>query len=157
MEETTFALPSAYSENALVLMVCSPTVIFAYWDFSRHLKETLAASGGFCLRLMEVDKHAVEKMMPLYEPDAFVGEKSIYFTVLPGSKYRCELGFYTEEGVFIPVLISNTAVTPGGETGTIPDCDALAEIAATVEGGKAGVLINNAGYSGTLMKKYGCC
>lgn len=148
MKNTTMTLPSAYRENVLTLMVCSPTVLFAYWDFSQNLKKTLVAGGGFHLRLVEVDRQTVERMMPVYEPDS-AGEQNIYFTVLPGGKYKCELGFYAGEKVFIPVLVSQTVVTPPLE----PAFYSLEEVASAREDLRPIFQVEPLGYSGTLQKK----
>lgn len=153
MEKSTFALPPAYNENILTLMVCSPTLLFAYWDFTENLKAILHGCGSVYLCLYDADKPSPDRMMPAYKFDSCEREQNCYFTAIPGVRYRCKLGFINKEGLFIPLLASNTVVTPLSGINLSVDNQAYTETAAASEQNNINNSLQHAGYSGTLLKK----
>lgn len=150
MERSTFALPASYGENVLTLMICSPTILFVYWDFSEGRRRALAGSDGVYLRLVGVDRPAgfnEDNEAPLYELPASGEEQSSYFAVTPGGAYRAELGIYAEDGLFLSVLVSNTVTTPGTKRMSASENAAFAEVAASKEGDLETVPVQPPGYS----------
>lgn len=153
MEKSTFALPPVYNENVLTLMVCSPTLLFAYWDFTDNLKTTLHGCGNVYLCLYDVDKPSHDRMMPAYKFDSGEKEQNCYFTATPGVRYRCKLGFINKEGTFIPLLASNTVIAPSIGMSLTKDCPVMSETAVASEYNSIVNRIQHVGYSGTLFKK----
>lgn len=100
-------VPIEYNENALSLMVQSPTVLYAYWELSHGLKNTLSGKKKVQIRL-NIEGDGVGQ---IYDID--LSEKSYYFNdVLPGLSYNCELGTVDDYDIFLPLLRSNTVNTP---------------------------------------------
>lgn len=155
MERPAFALPAAYSENVLTLMICSPTILFVYWDFSEGRRRALVESGGVYLRLSGVDRPAGSDQAgeaPLYELPASGEEQSSYFAVVPGGTYRCEIGVYAVNCLFLPVLVSNTVTAPGMKGIPLFENAALAEVAVSKEGEQETAPVEPPGYySGALV------
>lgn len=101
-------VPVEYNENALSLMVQSPTVLYAYWELSHGLKNTLSGKKKVQIRL-NIEGDGVRQT---YDID--LSEKSYYFNdVQPGLSYNCELGTVADYDMFLPLLRSNTVNTPG--------------------------------------------
>ena len=100
-------VPIEYNENALSLMVQSPTVLYAYWELSHGLKNMLSGKKKVQIRL-NIEGDGVRQT---YDID--LSEKSYYFNgVHPGLSYNCELGTVDEYDMFLPLLRSNTVNTP---------------------------------------------
>jgi hypothetical protein len=100
-------VPIEYNENALSLMVQSPTVLYAYWELSQGLKNTLSGKKKVQIRL-NIEGDGVRQT---YDID--LSEKSYYFIdVQPGLSYNCELGTVDDYDIFLPLLRSNTVNTP---------------------------------------------
>jgi hypothetical protein len=100
-------VPVEYNENALSLMVQSPTVLYAYWELSHGLKNTLSGKKKVQIRL-NIEGDGVRQT---YDID--LSEKSYYFyDVQPGLSYNCELGTVDDYDMFLPLLRSNTVNTP---------------------------------------------
>jgi hypothetical protein len=100
-------VPIEYNENALSLMVQSPTVLYAYWELSHGLKNTLSRKRKVQIRL-NIEGDGVRQT---YDIDLL--ERSYYFhNVQPGLSYNCELGTLDDYNMFLPLLRSNTVNTP---------------------------------------------
>ena len=100
-------LPLEYHENALSLLVQSPSVLYAYWELSPGLKNTLSENEKVQIRLNS-DGIGVNQV---YDIDLL--ENSCYFeNVKPGLSYYCEIGKVNTDNMFLPLLRSNTVVTP---------------------------------------------
>jgi hypothetical protein len=100
-------VPIEYNENALSLMVQSPTVLYAYWELSHGLRNTLSGKKKVQIRL-NIEGDGVSQT---YDID--LSEKSYYFNdVQPGLSYNCELGTVDDYNIFLPLLRSNTVNTP---------------------------------------------
>lgn len=152
MERSTFALPAAYGENVLTLMVCSPTILFVYWDFSEGRRRALAGSGDVYLRLVGVDRPAGRNKVneaPFYEFPACGEEQSGYFAAVSGGTYQGQLGIYTENGLFRPILESNTVTTPETKRMSPSGNLAFAEVAVSKE--ETASVHPPGYYSGTLV------
>jgi hypothetical protein len=106
-QEINKFVPIEYNENALSLMVQSPTVLYAYWELSHGLKNTLSRKKKVQIRL-NIENDGIGQ---IYDID--LSEKSYYFNdVQPGLSYNCELGTVDEYDIFLPLLRSNTVNTP---------------------------------------------
>jgi hypothetical protein len=100
-------VPVEYNENALSLMVQSPTVLYTYWELSHGLKNTLSGKKKVQIRL-NIEGDGVRQTYDIDLP-----EKSYYFNdVQPGLSYNCELGTLDDYDIFLPLLRSNTVSTP---------------------------------------------
>lgn len=100
-------LPVEYQENALYLLVQSPKVLYAYWELSPGLKNTLSEKKKVQIRLNITGKGTCQ----VNEID--MADKSFYFeNVQPGLSYNCEIGTVNEVGIFLPLLRSNTITAP---------------------------------------------
>jgi hypothetical protein len=100
-------LPLEYHENALTLLIQSPRVLYAYWELSPGLKNTLSENEKVQIRLNS-DGSGVSHV---YDIDLL--ENSCYFeNVKPGLSYYCEIGKVNTDNIFLPLLRSNTVVTP---------------------------------------------
>ncbi|MEW5762819.1 MAG: DUF4912 domain-containing protein [Bacillota bacterium] len=100
-------LPAAYGDNVVVLLVQSPTVVFAYWDLTPAAWCALTRRGVFTVRFRRCqDPGAFTDV----HPERRAG--NWYFRgVAPGASYVCEVGC-TEGGVFYPFLCSTRVDTP---------------------------------------------
>lgn len=108
-------LPAEYHENALYLLSQSPKVMYAYWELSPGLKNTLSEKKMVQIRL----NIAGNGICQVY--DIGLTEKSCYFkNVVPGLSYNCEIGTVNEDNIFLPLLRSSTVSAPqdlpGGES-----------------------------------------
>lgn len=100
-------LPAEYHENALFLMIQGPKVLYAYWELSPGLKNTLGQKNNAQIRLNIEGKGLCQ----LYDFD--LTEKSYYFeNVQPGMSYNCEIGIFNHDNIFLPLLRSNTIFAP---------------------------------------------
>jgi hypothetical protein len=109
VEEQEFKkiLPAEYHENALILLIQSPKVLYAYWELSPGLKNTLSEKKKVQIRL-NIEGNGI---IQFYEID--LTEKSYYFeNVQPGLSYNCEIGTVNADKIFIPLLRSNTITAP---------------------------------------------
>lgn len=100
-------LPAEYQENALYLMFQSPRVLYAYWELSPGLRNTLSEKKNVQIRL-NINGKGISQA---YDFD--LTRKSYYFEhVIPGMLYNCEIGALNEDNVFLPLLRSNTVSAP---------------------------------------------
>ncbi len=106
-------LPAEYQENALYLMFQSPRVLYAYWELSPGLRNTLSEKRNVQIRL-NINGKGISRA---YGFD--LTRKSYYFKhVIPGMLYNCEIGALNEDNVFLPLLRSNTISAPHELPGT---------------------------------------
>lgn len=106
-EHITVPLPPDYHENALFLLVQSPRVLYVYWELSPGLKDLLEEKEKIQIRLN------MEGRGPFYTTKLNMSQKSFYFSdVEPGFAYNCEIGIINHEGLFCPLLRSNSVSTP---------------------------------------------
>ncbi len=103
------SLSSSYNDNTLVLMVQNPWTLYVYWELSNHQREALAQKNTLQLRLNTADN----RVYRAYEIKAFWD--SFYFTgIEPGQQYYCDISAKGNNGIFYPVIYSNTVFTPQG-------------------------------------------
>lgn len=102
------SLPPGYNENTLLLLVQSPTVLYAYWDLSGGLKDALNRQENKLLIRLYVGGQG-----PCGTWDIDIAGKSFYFyDVKPGLTYYCEIGTFGLGDRFYPHLRSNPVTTP---------------------------------------------
>ena len=109
MENQKFkkVLPAEYHENTLFLLIQSPKTLYAYWELSPGLKNTLSEKKSVQIRL----NTEVSGFCQVYDFD--LTKKSFYFeNVQPGMSYNCEIGTLNEDNIFLPLLRSNTIFAP---------------------------------------------
>lgn len=108
-------LPAEYHENALYLLIQSPKVLYAYWELSPGLKNTLSEKKKVQIRL-NITGNGICQVNEIDLTD-----KSFYFdNVQPGLSYNCEIGMLDESGMFLPLLRSNTITAPHDMSGSDP-------------------------------------
>ncbi len=102
------SLPPNYNENTLLLLVQTPTILYAYWDLSGGLKDALNRQGNNLLIRLYVEGQGLFGSW-----DIDTAGKSFYFTnVKPGLTYYCEIGSSGTENRFYPLLRSNPVTAP---------------------------------------------
>ncbi len=107
VHRTQGTLPAEYEENAFLLMVQSPNVLYSYWDLSPGLKSSLAGKEKLQIRL----NREVDGTCSTYDID--FSKRDYYFSnVEPGLSYKCEIGIVNADKQFYPLLQSNSVVTP---------------------------------------------
>jgi len=105
-------LPELRSSTRARLMMQSPSRLFFYWSVDPHSFESLRnALGGpasdysLALRLLNLTTDS-EEVHPVE------AEGSWWFSVLPDTGYRAEIGFYSVSRPFVRILFSNSITTP---------------------------------------------
>lgn len=109
MEDYTIPkfLPRDYQENALFLLVQSPRVLYAYWELSPGLKNTLSEKKRIQIRL-NIEGAGTSQFC-----DIDLLQKSRYFeNIQPGLLYNCEIGILNRENEFFSLLRSNSVAVP---------------------------------------------
>lgn len=107
-QSTPITLLPDYEENALYLLVQSPTVLYVYWELSPGLKSVLNEKTRVRIRLNAGGRG------PLHNCAINLLEKKSYYflDVEPGQTYNCEIGIINSGEEFYPLLRSNSATTP---------------------------------------------
>jgi len=101
------SLPPDYQENALFLLVQSPRVLYAYWELSPGLKNTLSEKKRIQIRL-NIEGDGISQTCDI---DLF--KKSHYFeNIQPGLPYNCEIGILNTGDEFFSLLRSNSLTAP---------------------------------------------
>lgn len=112
------SLPPDYHENALFLLVQSPTVLYVYWELSPGLKDALNEKSKVQIRLNH------EGRGPYRTSEINLLQKSHYFSdVEPGLSYNCEIGIFNSGNEFYPLLRSNSVNTPLDRPSNWCDCE----------------------------------
>ncbi|MBK5254732.1 MAG: DUF4912 domain-containing protein [Vicinamibacteria bacterium] len=119
------SLPSTYGESHMLLLARDPKTLFAAWDMSPSVTETLKArigQRGFAVSTLTL------RLTPAGgRPSVFhVGKRtrSRYLRIAGGSSFVAEIGFTTPEGRFefvarsAPCLVSMSGNAPAGMGGT---------------------------------------
>lgn len=105
------SLPPDYHENALFLMVQSPRVLYAYWELSPGLKNTLSEKKKIQIRL-NIEGDGISQAC-----DIDLSRKSCYFeNIEPGLPYNCEIGILNEGNEFFSLLRSNSVTAPNDQS-----------------------------------------
>ncbi len=101
------SLPPDYQENALFLLVQSPRVLYAYWELSPGLKNTLSEKKRIQIRL-NIEGDGIGQTC-----DIDLLKKSHYFeNIKPGLPYNCEIGILNTGKEFFSLLRSNSVTAP---------------------------------------------
>lgn len=115
-------LPNVYQLDQISLMVQGPDRLYLYWRFAHDPVETLqrilgthAARFHLAIKLVETESEAAT-----YHDAAPSGE--YWFNgLLPGRRYRAEVGQLASGGPFISLLRSEVAHTPRGRVAAVED------------------------------------
>lgn len=109
------SLPTFYDDNMIGFFPQGPGTIFVYWELSLELWEAVTEMGGAFIRLYRVlendnseyEYHLTSEIKPPPYTDNW------YFDELdPGARYCFEVGGKLGDGSFLPVLKSETVITP---------------------------------------------
>jgi hypothetical protein len=115
MGESNKSLPAFYDDNMIGFFPQGPGTIFVYWELSLEMWEDVAQMGGAFIRLYRVfendnseyEYHLIREI----KPPPFTA--NWYFDGLdPGTRYCFEMGGKLGDGSFLPLLKSETIVTP---------------------------------------------
>lgn len=115
-------LPDRYQKDLLELMVVNPHTLYIYWEISNRKRWLVSQH-------FECDWGAMPKVIRVYDVTCvfFNGNNANYSfdiqtspeannwyiqQVKAGASYMVDLGTYSYEGQFIPLLRSKTVVTP---------------------------------------------
>ena len=120
-------LPNIYPLDQISLMVQGPDRLYLYWRFAHDPVETLrrmlgahAARFHLAIKLVETESETVT-----YHDATPAGE--YWFNgLLPGRRYRAEVGQLAPSGPFISLLRSEVAHTPRGRVAAVEDVPPVA-------------------------------
>ncbi|MDQ3620929.1 MAG: DUF4912 domain-containing protein [Verrucomicrobiota bacterium] len=103
-------LPSTYHEDTLFLVARDPRWLFCYWDFdwAKYRGETMpGGQARFFLKVLKAD--GTQETITEITPEA----RNWYVPVSsPDTLYTGEIGFFTAEGGWAPIVTSGAAQTP---------------------------------------------
>jgi hypothetical protein len=122
-------LPSVYQRDQISLMVQGPDRLYLYWRFAHdpdepllHMFGTHAVRFRLTIKLVETENESAT-----YHDAAPSGE--YWFNgLLPGCRYRAEVGQLAPGGPFISLLRSEVAHTPRGRVAAVDDVPPTADI-----------------------------
>lgn len=102
-------LPASYGEDVLYLVARDPHWLFSYWDVDWSRFPATIMRGGERKVFLKVKCGEAEESHVEIHPEA----RNWY---VPAQKtnafYRAELGYFTGEGTWQPIVLSNNALTP---------------------------------------------
>lgn len=115
-------LPLRYGVDQLQLMVQSPFRVFAHWELTEaSIQEALQ-------RFPDEDRPTFQVLSRWIEADGQVERfldvgttSSWWFPTVPEERYQLQLGLYSEECGWVPLLISPEVVTPRITLGPPPE------------------------------------
>jgi len=110
-------LPYKYNETKAVLLVRDPHCIFAYWEISeQHVNHhRLGIERELVMRLADVTniEKAHENNYNWYTDYTVGGASNWYIHVNePDKEYQIVLGYFKQDGQFIPIVVSNRVRVP---------------------------------------------
>jgi hypothetical protein len=124
-------LPEAYPVDRIRLFAQSPKKLYVYWGLAKDPYETLARAFGhgshsYSLVVKLVNTDTGEDVLHLASPT-----KSQWLDVQPDTKYRVDLGLYSQGRAFIRLLSSDVVDTP--RSGVARSADPAPEWSVTAE------------------------
>lgn len=111
--------------DTLHLLIQSPTVLFVYWQLSGRKKNMIQEHFDKDWKALQptlrfyhvadlpIDSHQADSVSELHLPH---GESCFLSGFHPGQRYFADLGIVNEQGQFLPLLRSNTILTPPIDT-----------------------------------------
>ncbi|MBI4711766.1 MAG: PDZ domain-containing protein [Planctomycetes bacterium] len=121
-------LPERYYQNKIVALVRDPECIFAYWELSAIDQLRIADFGlhncKWILRVNNLSTNTPEdiSLNTPADPDNIPADKggtplrlrqgNWYLKVYPDTQYQLEIGIFTPDGKYIPLVKSNIVTTP---------------------------------------------
>lgn len=134
-------LPDTYGTQELLLAARDPHWLYAHWDLTRQQQRYFNS--------LSVDRHLILRVSPeapgagpLAEVHVHPESRHWFIHVdRAGTRYLCELGFYTKEGEWVTISTSGSTLTPSdtiseetsAEFVTIPYELPLAKLVALVK------------------------
>ncbi len=105
-----FEIPSRYNIDTLKTIAVNPKTIYTYWEVTSHLVSKYHTSYD-ALKL-----RAYADMELLSETDLYHGEGDYYFyNEIDFKEVWTQIGFYTSDGEFEPILTSNRFIAPNSK------------------------------------------
>ncbi len=114
-------VPSHYNEDTLVLMIRDPWWMYAYWEITPTLqnsvmecvKQSKASDWKMVLRVYDVTLASVERPNSYFDIDLNFYTDNWYIDVgVPDRSWVAELGYRTNKHQFFKLIRSNTVRTP---------------------------------------------
>jgi len=97
-------LPGSYGKNCLVMLMCNPSKVYAFWEVSQSVRSLV-------LRLGPTSTRPVEELVLIANLAEEQRVGSAYLNVPSGVQVNLELGDW-KDGVFQSQLVSNTLLLP---------------------------------------------
>jgi len=118
-----YPIPETYNIDTLVLLPVDPTIQYCYWQISTNTrlqyKDYLIKSFyRYKLKIFTKDQDGTREIQ-----EVEVGDYGNYYFhhYLPGRLAWAEIGFISDEGIFIPIITSKRIVIPKDTLSTITD------------------------------------
>lgn len=149
MRESDKSLPAYYDDNMIGFFPQGPDTVFVYWELSLDLWEAVAEMGGAFIRLyrvLENDNSEYEyRLTSEIKPPPFAA--NWYFEGLDqGAMYCFEIGGKLNDGCFLPLLKSETVITPPAPRfDTRPGKDQAGQVKIPQESGAKGRRLEGTG------------
>lgn len=104
-------LPENYSDGRMVLLPRDPDWLYCYWDPTPEQQERLEDDRGMpAIRVVDV---GCEHKILIQPVSVSHSARSWYFQVTrPKGTYRAELGLLNSDGIFEPIMSSNSSSLP---------------------------------------------
>ena len=131
--DTGHPIPETYNEDRLVIVPRDPYWIFSYWEVTERKKQQIRKKHGAgifekaqtVLRIHDVtgvQRFTGKNSLNYKDVTVTISVRNWYINVeKPGRSYCVQLGLKTKAGEFIPILLSNTVVTPAGRISDVTD------------------------------------
>lgn len=118
-----YPIPETYNIDTLVLLPVDPTIQYCYWQISTNTrmqyKDYLVKSFyRYKLKVFVKDQDGTKEIQEIE-----VGDYGNYYFhhYLPGRLAWAEIGFMSDEGIFIPIMTSKRIIIPRDTLSTITD------------------------------------
>ena len=118
-----YPIPETYNIDTLVLLPVDPSIQYCYWQISTNTrlqyKDYLVKSFyRYKLKVFIKDQDGTREIQEIE-----VGDYGNYYFhhYLPGRLAWAEIGFMSDEGIFIPIMTSKRIIIPKDTLSTITD------------------------------------
>lgn len=118
-----YPIPETYNIDSIVLLPVDPSIQYCYWQISTNTrlqyKDYLIKSFyRYKLKMFVKDQDGTRELQEIE-----VGDYGNYYFhhYLPGRLAWAEIGFMSDEGIFIPIMTSKRIIIPKDTLSTITD------------------------------------